>query len=338
MDDAVKEIVNQYAVGRIDEDMAVSRIARINSCNKGYAKQILHNLLKSDVITSESENIISELSKDFSKDGNLNIWSKKFVPADGTPAMTKGGELVRASRVIISMYRSEGSEIGKGEDKVLLNCAARYISSSLPKFKHSDTMKTLLKSDIEEPYNEWVDEFEDDMENYLADNPDLFHEENLDDFLNYVNEEEDAYEPINTILVIVGDDTYGFNSEDGEVWTCDNVQYSEDSFAKDSILDDTMVDEKGMVMDCQNDCDFSCSSDGYDYTLTPVDYREDNEDELHHMWKIMNVVPTDGMKSTGGEPVVEGSECILDDIGEKATSILDEDGKVLTISAIKRSW
>ena len=333
MQNKIKEIASQYVARRISEKDAVSRIARIKSCNLGYAKHLLEEIISDTSNLSEgSVRIASELDKPFNTNGDLNTWAQTYVPQDGSPALTKGGELVRASRVIITEYLTNGHEIGKGQGKILTNAAARYIASSLPKWNQSRMLRKMLKSDLDGEYIDWLNDFESDMTDFLVTHEDLFHEENPSDFMDYFDEEEDSYEPITDIVVYVGGNDYGFSSKDGDTWDCEYANYSDESCKLGNILTDTEVEDRGMVIDRMTDDPFSTSADDYEYTLIPVDYRDDNEDELHHSWEVTSVEPQHGI------PVDVGGSTDLETIFNYGDEVVDIDGKPMTFSSVRRSW
>ena len=228
----LSKIVSAFCAGTMTEEQAVKRVMLRNNCNIGYARQILSNAMDdASLIQSGTMEIAEDLNKDFNVDGNIESWSEDYIPQAGK-ANTIGGEILRATAQIVNRFYNDGDKIGIGNGKETVNPAARYILENAVEFTAApDDLQAMLdnNSDInlsDESYEEWVDDFKYEVEDYLREHEELFHAPNKVDMWDF-KQESDEKTPV-TDIFIEDDDGNRYSFQGGpEGWHCYDIYFAD---------------------------------------------------------------------------------------------------------------
>lgn len=285
-----KDIVRRIMSGRIGENEAAELVAEKRGCNVGYAKKLLSSWIdsyKPELLASGVKDLSEELNRRFDVDGNLFSWFEDYVGESGI-ASSKGGEIVRAASRIISAWQANGDKIGRGMGKLSVNSAARFILSKADLQINSEIEDMLSGESIvgDEGYSEWIEDFSDEIEAFLRDNEELFHEANNEDSADWG---EDAdYGEESKFGVVYFKDGHGIQywfEESGNGWKCSDVVYNQsleysegDTFGEDDPAYSSINPEMEWG-------DFE--KDGIVYSWEAVG--EPDENGKFHEWEITRV-------------------------------------------------
>lgn len=228
----LSKIVSAFVSGSMTEEQAVKRVMLRNNCNIGYARQILSSAMDdASLIQSGTMEIAEDLNKDFNIDGDIESWSEDYVPQAGK-ANTIGGEILRATAQIVNRFYNDGDKIGIGNGKETVNPAARYILENAVEFTAvPDDLQAMLDNDSDinlsdESYEEWVDDFKYEVEDYLREHEELFHAPNKVDMWDF-KQESDEKTPI-TDIFIEDDDGNRYSFQGGpEGWHCYDIYFAD---------------------------------------------------------------------------------------------------------------
>ena len=287
----IKSIVSMVASHKIDEQTAIERIASMNNCNIGYAKQLYNSYIKSGIM-----DIADDINQDFNVDGDLHSWFEDYVPNSGK-ASTIGGELVRAANHIIDRYNNDGDYIGYGYGRETCNPAARYIVNVANDYKGADQLQELIDGNIDAApeYQDFIDDFETSFADYLRDHEEFFHAPNKDAYEDY-KEDDDKDTSVEECYVESDGVEYWFKRIEEGGWECYEYGGIDDpEFNADEVFDegDSISDE---VTDKTADYD-DFIRDGWSYSVEGYD--DADEDGEHHEWLVTNVDPIDAVFHKG---------------------------------------
>lgn len=270
----LSKIVSSFLKQDMTEEQALKRIMLRNNCNIGYAKQIFSNAIEDDsLIQSGVMDIADDINKDFNIDGDIESWYKDYVPENGV-AHTIGGEILRAYSWLKHRYFNDGDKIGIGYGKETVNPAARYLVDKCVEMTEVGDIEDMLNgsSDInkdDDSYNEWLEDLEPAIEDYLRNHEELFHAVNKDDFVDYGTEEDEDSSVEECYIVDEEGNEYWFQGgPDG--WACYTINYArEPKFKVDDWIDDLDV-----IPDTSQDfADFEL--DGFEYSAEKGSNGED---------------------------------------------------------------
>ena len=277
-----KNIVSKVFTNELTDEQAIQKIAIRNNCNAGYAKNIFNKLMKDENLISSGLMMISdELNKEFDVDGNLETWTEDYVPVSGH-AITKGGEIIRAANRIIYRYENDGDEIGRGYGKETVNPAARYIVETTDFSDNSTIERMLAKEEWSYDYEDWLEKFKRNIEDYLRDHEELFHTVNKDDMWNYKTEDDRDTSVDECYIEDEDGNQYWFAHGDGG-WICEVIEYNDSpEFEEDEYL--STEDVENYIDDPDDDyVDFE-DSNGFRYSAEKIDGD----------WKITHIELADG--------------------------------------------
>lgn len=227
-----KNIVKEIMSGRMEENAAAELVAEKRGCNVGYAKKLLSSWIESykpELLASGVKDLSEELNKRFDVDGNLFSWFEDYVGENGI-ASSKGGELVRAASKVISAWQAGGDKIGRGMGKLSVNSAARFILSKTDLPINSEIEGMLSGESVvgDEEYSEWIEDFSDEIEAFLRDNEELFHEANDEDFADWGEDEDYSEEPKFGVVYFKDGRGIQYWFEEGDDgWKCSDVVYNQ---------------------------------------------------------------------------------------------------------------
>ena len=289
-----EKIVEGIMSGLYTEKQAIENISQKQSVNIGYARQILSNWMeeyKPQLIKSGILDIADDINKEFDRDGDLDSWFNDYVPQSGG-ANTIGGEIVRAAMRILYRWYNDGDMIGKGYGNQTCNPAARYLLKYLPDDRIvREEIESLLNHDkvlSEEEYDSFAETLKSDVEDFLRDNEELFHQPSKSPYEDSKDPYEDKDTSIGSCIVTDSDGNEYYFDDIGDQWRCSEVSLKEAVLEEDDYISDG--DEYSDYIDSSEEYgSFNISGVDYDYEATD----EADDDGMYHEWKIISVRPSD---------------------------------------------
>lgn len=179
--------------------------------------------LKNDFKSKKDDkNIKNILSKIESNGNDLNAFFDELVPSSGS-AETKAGEIIRAMMRISYRWWNDGDYFFDGYGLETCGPAAAYLSKIDESFKSKithiiDSSALDTGKSYEEKYEKEINELQNDVINYILNNPNLLMESNNDDCLNTSTKWIEDFAPTYEIDIDLYDDLGEFVDDGYLTW------------------------------------------------------------------------------------------------------------------------